>query len=197
LNRQNFFRDEIGEYKSIALATRLSKKYDRPIAYSTLRIEDLEIPSHVLLVGCLDNGIARAAVAGKARKYSWWVDAGNGLDFGQILVGNSNDIAFSTANNAINRIPFPSLQRPEILQQAPPAPTIANCAEIPEQGPTINQFMATLVVETVHRLITGNCHYFQLLLDLKSMTMQPVMAEPANLRKMYKGKFEIESIKNN
>jgi len=32
LIRQNFFREDIGKYKSITLAERLTQKFDRPIA---------------------------------------------------------------------------------------------------------------------------------------------------------------------
>jgi hypothetical protein len=188
LVRQNFRKEDIGKHKSAALAERLSHDFDRPIYYTTLRIQELGIPHGAIMVGCLDNGAGRAAIAEKAPNYyDWWIDAGNGLDYGQILIGNGKDAIFDAREETVRNLPLPSLQRPEILTQAPVVAT-PNCAEIPEQGPTINSIMAAYTVETVHRMIQGTCPYFQLLIDLKNATVIPTMAEPSILRKMYKGK---------
>jgi hypothetical protein len=57
-------------------------------------------------------------------------------------------------------------------------PVLANCADMEEQGPTINQSMTALVVEVVRRLIAGTCPWIQLYLDLEMGTLQPVLAIP-------------------
>jgi hypothetical protein len=199
LIRQNFYPNEVGEMKSAAQAKRLSERYDRPISYSTLPIGMTRMPKSGLLIGCVDNGPARADIATKVDKdWSWWVDAGNGDNFGQILIGNHNIARFVSDKDLVTHLPLPSLQRPEILLQATPTPQL-NCAEIPDQGPTINQVVASLTVEVVRRLINGTCPWMQLVVDMDKGTMFPVMASPENCRQILhtksKSKVVIETEK--
>lgn len=63
-------------------------------------------------------------------------------------------------------------------------PPARHCAEIAEQGPTINQIVAAVVVEVVRRLIEGTCPWMQLYLDLEAGTLAPVMATPEAIEKM-------------
>ena len=202
LTRQNFIREDLGQFKSEALAGRLARKYGCPIAYSTLALGMVEVRYPGLIIGCVDNGPARRQIAKIVREggvgwvggYSqavprelqrgprlvtslWWVDAGNGENYGQILIGNTDrGVAFDSENGVWHALPLPTLQRPEILAQAPPQGQ--SCAQIAEQGPTINQAMAALVVEVVRRLIDGSCPWMQLYLDLEAGTLNPVLATP-------------------
>jgi len=203
LTRQNFTRGDLGLFKSEALARRLARKYECPIAYSTLALGMVQIRYPGLIIGCVDNGPARRQIAQivnegalawvggysmsaprelqrgpRLEAYLWWVDAGNGENYGQILIGNTDKgIAFDHENGVWLALPLPTLQRPEILVQA--SPQEQSCAQIAEQGPTINQAMAALVVEVVRRLIEGSCSWTQLYLDLEAGTLNPVLATPA------------------
>jgi hypothetical protein len=98
LLRQNFYITDLGKYKSEALAHRLAAKFNRPVAYSTLPISMVK-GTHNIIIGCVDNGLARGSIAEIAspRGYQaqrslsgWWVDAGNGENYGQVLVGNAS-----------------------------------------------------------------------------------------------------------
>jgi hypothetical protein len=184
LIRQNFFREDVGKYKSVALAERLTQQFDRPVSYSTLPVQELTIPKMAIVVGCVDNGIARATIAGRIpRQYSWWVDAGNGENFGQVLIGNSKIAEFHQDREVVSSLPLPSIQRPEILLQAPPT-LQPNCLDVSSQGPTINQVMAALTVEVVRRLYLGTCPWIQLMVDMEHGTMTPIMATPENCREI-------------
>ncbi len=184
LSRQNFIPDDLGRVKSEALAQRLAGKYGRPVAYSTFPIALSEVKVPGLVIGCVDNGLARADIARKAKSslvppygyISWWVDAGNGESYGQVLIGNSARTFFDTEKGICLALPLPTLQVPELLAQAPPQQH--DCVEVAEQGPTINQAMAALVVEVVRRLIEGACPWMQLYLDMEAGTLHPVLATP-------------------
>lgn len=204
LIRQNFSREDLGKFKSEALAQRLAHRYGSPVAYSTLPIAAVEIRIPGLVIGCVDNGPARREIAERVSRnslkwaggysaavprelqsgprlvtYLWWVDAGNEENFGQILIGNSTGV--SEENGRILALPLPTIQRPELLAQTPlPQP---DCAQIAEQGSTINQAMAALVVEVVRRLIEGTCPWMQLYLDMEAGTLYPVSAAPEATRK--------------
>lgn len=67
LIRQNFFKRDVGKVKSEALALRLAMKYDRPVAYSIYPISMTAVTGSGILIGCVDNGIARRDIALKLR----------------------------------------------------------------------------------------------------------------------------------
>jgi len=207
LIRQNFRRDELDRFKAEVLAQRLSYSYFRPIAYSTLPIKATELRYPGIIVGCVDNGPARRDIAqrieGKAVhwvggysmslprelqtspspvNYLWWVDAGNAENYGQVIIGNY-DRAVVKGEKLI-AFPLPTIQRPELLQQVKAQ---RECPDIPQQGPTINQAMAWVVIEVVRRLIEGTCSWVQLYLDLEQGILSPVTATAEMVRK-FKGR---------
>jgi hypothetical protein len=199
LSRQNFFRSELGKFKSEALAERLARAFQRPVGYAVSTIALTQICYPGIIIGAIDNGPAREDIARRLSTKSsltwvggyhqvprelktqlWWVDAGNGENYGQILIGNAGvkdlEEAFDRESEMCRALPYPTIQRPELLAQV--APVMAPCVEIAEQEPTINRVMASLVVEVVHRLIRGDCPFMQMWLDLQTGTLTPVLALP-------------------
>jgi hypothetical protein len=193
LRRQNFFPEELGELKSEALAQRLSHRYHRAIAYSILPVSLTPVGFNRLVIGCVDNGPARRDIAARftatyGNAPAWWVDAGNGENFGQILIGNRTGGAqyrTSEQGDRFYSLPLPTQQRPDLLREQP---TVTSCAAIEDQGPTINQSMAALVIEVVRRLIAGTCPWIQLYLDLELGTLQPVLATPETIEEILRRK---------
>ena len=191
LLRQNFYREDLGQFKSETLAHRLAKKFGRPVGYSTLPVAMTEIELPGLIIGCVDNGLARRdiarAVMGMIHDWSWWVDAGNGDNYGQVLIGNTDVAAYCLPTKDIYcGLPLPTIQKPELLNQAP---TTRDCTSIAEeQGPTINLTMAAVVVEVVRRLIAGTCPWVQLYIDMEAGTLAPVLATPEIIKSLSKRK---------
>jgi len=179
LNRQSFTAADVGLFKSEALAKRLAGKYQRPIQYSVLPVGAGELPRGII-VGCLDNGPARQAIADHLHDGQWWVDSGNGRNFGQVLLGNSTTekLRPSFVADLCFRLPLPTIQLPALLAQVPRQLSCAEAVAADEQGPTINQAMGALVVEVVRRIIEGTCPWMQLYLDLDAGTLTPTMASP-------------------
>jgi len=199
LGRQSFYKEDLGKFKSEVLAQRFAQKFDRMVGYSTLPVRMAEIPVPGLIIGCVDNGPARgdihAIIRSSLNSYPvpsvWWVDAGNGEDFGQVLIGNTETISACTPEkDTYYGLPLPTLQRPDLLNQAPRGRDCAAIAE--EQGPTINLAMAALVVEVVHRLIAGTCTWVQLYLDFKAGTLVSVPATPASIKSVWGTKKQKE-----
>ena len=179
LNRQSFTAADVGLFKSEALAKRLAGKYQRPIQYSVLPVGAGELPKGII-VGCLDNGPARQAIADHLHDGQWWVDSGNGRNFGQVLLGNSTTekLRPSFVADLCFKLPLPTIQLPALLAQVPRQLSCAEAVAADEQGPTINQAMGALVVEVVRRIIEGTCPWMQLYLDLDAGTLTPTMASP-------------------
>jgi hypothetical protein len=201
LGRQNFVREDLGKFKSEALAYRLSLKYGRAIGYSAVPISLTPVTFSGLFIGCVDNGKARKdielkfkSVAGSYQNSNyWWIDAGNGENFGQVLIGNSTSAPkyYQKENGGVFlTLPLPTLQRPDLLAQTPLVRV--DCATIAEQGPTINQTMASITVEVIRRLIAGTCPWVQLYVDMEAGTMTPVYATPETVKVMTRKKLEKE-----
>ncbi len=210
LLRQNFFSLDVGRYKSEALATRLSRSYGRTVGYTVKPFQaeaDKSYPGTGrykpgLIIGCVDNARARREMEKclESRSHLWLVDAGNGKNWGQVLIGNRAASWFTQggspeelveaafrdnggATGVCRELPSPATQRPDLLTTVPETPPEVDCAaalDLTDQDPTINQTMAVMVAQVVRRMAANDCPYMSLYLDLEQGTMTPVYATPEN-----------------
>ena len=163
LLRQNFYTSDVGKFKSQVMADRLSRDFRRDIGYSTypfgLRksgynraFPGLPVDGDALIIGCTDNAEARKSMASVLPQdpSRWIIDAGNDVNWGQVLIGNVaepmelNESPFT--GDVCHLAPAPTLQRPDILMSVPTAPADVDCAaalDLVDQDPTINQTPAT------------------------------------------------------
>ncbi len=179
LNRQSFTAADVGLFKSEALAKRLAGTYQRPVQYSVWPIGTGDFPRGII-VGCVDNGLARQVIADHLHDGQWWVDSGNGRNFGQVLVGNSKieKLHPSFIADLCYRLPLPTIQQPALLAQVSRLRSCTEAVAADDQSPTINQAMAALVLEVVRRILYSSCPFMQLYLDLDAGTLTPTMASP-------------------
>ena len=207
LLRQNFYAGDVGQFKSQALAERLSKAYNRTVGYSTQPFQAYEPggeyhnlrypgqPSYgnALLIGCADNAAARRAMdeclPGSSSR--WLIDSGNDTNWGQVLVGNvPGDLEAVPQQDPFvgetcHLLPAPIVQRPDLLTAVPTAPPDVDCAaalDLVDQDPTINQMMASLVMQMVRRMVAGTCPFMGLYLDMDVGTVTPSYATPETAR---------------
>ena len=204
LVRQHFFEGDVGKFKSQALAERLARQFGRRIGYSVYPyMHDLvaqeygagmvSLMSQGIIIGCVDNSAARRSIAEHFNYSSWWIDAGNGYSSGQVLIGNTMHTeqlkgVFDEEMQKVSRLPLPTVQLPSLL--APPtAPveTHRDCALAiadEEQSPVINQAMATLVLEFVHRFLAQKLTWMGAYIDLEAGTLQTVPAQPQTVARL-------------
>ena len=200
LLRQNFYAEDVGKFKSQALADRLARAYNRPVGYSVYPFREEEprysgIPPYgnSLIIGCADNAAARRAMAeclpGDPRR--WLIDAGNDTNWGQVLVGNvagrmvleESPFAGETCRLA----PAPTLQRPDLLTAVSTRPPDVDCAaalDLTDQDPTINHMMASLVLQVVRRMAAGTCPFMALYLDMDLGTVTPTNVTPEAVERL-------------
>ena len=204
LFRQRFFPGDVGKFKSQVLAERLSRQYGRPVAYSVypymhdLIHKDWGGGMHTeaaqgIIISCVDNVAARREIAGTMKYGNWWLDVGNGYSSGQVLIGNTNvkqhlEGCFDEEGQVVTALPQPSLQLPALL--SPPTKPVfkdLDCAEAvaaEDQSPVINQSMAVLVLEFIHRLMQQRLSWMGAYLDMEAGTLQTVPAEPEIVARM-------------
>ena len=197
LLRQNFYPGDVGEFKSKALADRLAKAYNRPVGYSVYPFREEARPqgsrypglsSHDgLIIGCADNAAARRAMAEclPGDPCRWLIDAGNDTNWGQILIGNvAEPVVLEEppfTGDTCHLAPAPTLQRPDLLTAVSTRPPDVDCAaalDLTDQDPTINQMMASLVLQVVRRMVAGTCPFLALYLDMDLGTVTPVLRHP-------------------
>ena len=197
LLRQNFYPGDVGEFKSKALADRLAKAYNRPVGYSVYPFREECRPqgsrypglsSHDgLIIGCADNAAARRAMAEclPGDPCRWLIDAGNDTNWGQILIGNvSEPVVLEEppfTGDTCHLAPAPTLQRPDLLTAVSTRPPDVDCAaalDLTDQDPTINQMMASLVLQVVRRMVAGTCPFLALYLDMDLGTVTPSYVTP-------------------
>ena len=209
LLRQNFFKADIDKYKSEALAHRLAANFDIEIGFvpqpfnnhlANQTFKD-HFQSHFpnLLIGCVDNAAARQDMNDYVIKHtnrSWLIDAGNGLNWGQVLIGNTdqqNHYTPSFSEETCYYLPTPLTQRPDLLNPEMNSKPDVDCAaalELLDQDPTINQHMAAVITQFVYRIATGKCPFMSLYVDLELGTQFPTYATPENVDLIYKAKAD-------
>lgn len=192
ITRQCFCEAEIGLNKAKALAARYSLAW----TCDQLTIEAipekfdprwLKHPLNTLtvLLGCVDNAAARrilhTALADNryyTAQHLWYLDAGNGDRWGQVLVGSSHstqpkDYEFSELGCL--RLPAPGIQTPELLldkpeEQETPQLSCEELALLNQQSLTVNAQSATLAADLALELVTGKLTQFAVHFDLKTRT---------------------------
>lgn len=199
LLRQNFHQNELGQPKARALAQRLSNQYQRSVAYSQNDCRDIIASQSYhqwrLTVSCVDNALARAAIDSLADDAHWILDTGNGRENGQVLLGNitrqahfewqrQGDAGYYFASSECHALPSPATQQPDLLAaQGDDDHADRDCAQavmLAEQSPLINQAMALTAAQFIYKLLTDDCRYMGVYLDLAQGQVRSVAASPAN-----------------
>ena len=85
------------------------------------------------------------------------------------------------AGETCHLAPAPTLQRPDLLTAVSARPPDVDCAaalDLTDQDPTINQMMASLVLQVVRRMVAGTCPFLGLYLDMEQGTVTPRYVTP-------------------
>jgi PRTRC genetic system ThiF family protein len=211
--RQNFCPAEIGRYKAEALAERYARDFGMAIGCIPTRFSpDLvhtEWQTLTILVGCVDNAAARVAMEEALQMNEtlsnrekpavprvWWLDLGNGPDYGQILLGSTTRVetlASAFPLGALARcclLPSPLLQEPKLREARPEEQENhgLSCAELlaaNAQAMTINPAIAIEGADYLYRfLVTGTLKKFATYLDLPAGTKKSFYVTPQTLAKV-------------
>ncbi len=190
--RQNFSNAEIGAHKAETLALRLGPAWGVEIGVHVARFDPKMVEHQygdiALLIGCVDNAAARQTIADALNHsgggwnngaYSndapplpqlWWLDAGNGENTGQVLLGSTSSaktlryaFPFYPDSSYCVHLPAPHLQHPDLLETRPDASKIpaassnVSCAQMVwagDQSPSINSMVANIASSYLWRMFT-------------------------------------------
>jgi len=168
LGRQLFTEEELGQNKAVTLVTRANIAFGLewdaiPLAYRASRVPDI-------LISCVDSKQARATIHERVRHAAghYWMDLGNGPDYGQVIFGE--------AGRGKHRLPNVVDLHPEIIQgHEDGAPSCSLAEALGRQELFINRALtahALHLLWTVFRrgeITTAGCF-----LNLREMTVIPI-----------------------
>ena len=158
--RQNFKFTQIFRNKAIAMAHEISKGTGIEIKYE----KTFEFPNQpFLLISAVDSRKSRREIynAVKYLRNGVIIDAGNGNNFGQILVGSSYPLEPEKIKTPTDYLPPPYEVFPELIEGEDETPQLS-CAQrvdIGIQRISTNFFAASLVLWTVELLLRGELQY--------------------------------------
>jgi PRTRC genetic system ThiF family protein len=204
LARQNFCWSELGKNKAETLAFR----YGTALGVEVMALAEPFHPRHlkanysetVVLVGCVDNHLARRQLAEcltNAPTYAYgpqlyWLDLGNYHSGGQLLLGTTENhetlLRGFPFQGLCTALPSPALQHPELLEPEELSQADSHeeanlsCEELTlrsTQSLTINQSMAAIASTFLVKLFSGRLKYFQTYLNLEAMVSKSTYITPA------------------
>jgi PRTRC genetic system ThiF family protein len=209
--RQNFCAAEIGRYKAEALARRYADAFGVDIGCIPEAFDPGMVKAHwevlTILVGCVDGAAGRIAMEEtlkQNREYQKrknapriiYLDLGNGLDYGQVLLGTTERVddlatAFSLSPLPyVSLLPSPLLQQPQLREPRPEERQNhdLSCAALlaaNAQALLINPMMAAEAADYLYRLlVTGNLKKFATFIDLPTGTKRSHYTTPATLARV-------------
>jgi len=148
---------------------------------------------NLLIIGCTDKAESRRKISEAMTWTNCWIDSGNGYHSGQVLIGNANKKEelheiFHDDTHTVSKLPSPSLQVPALLIPPTKIERPRDCAEAVEdneQSPTINQAMATLVLDMVWKFLSNKLTYMGAFIDLEAGSLKYVPNEPVTISRMF------------
>ena len=173
--RQDFCQHEIGLPKARTLALRYTAAFGveintfvEPFHPDMLKRVHSRWNTLTVVVGAVDNAKARQSISEVLRENTqevpkiWWLDCGNSLNAGQILLGSTNNReeladAFKLPGYC-RKLPSPSIQHPELLIPLPEELDNhqLSCAQLlaaNAQSLMVNQQVAGYAAEMLYELL--------------------------------------------
>ena len=212
LLRQNFYTEDVGRFKSQALADRLARAFQRPVGYSVYPFREggLPAPTDTATPACPLTGTPCSSAAPTTPPHAGrWPSPCRATRAGgsstqattptgdRCLSATSPTATFGDEQAFVDQtchlLPAPTVQRPDLLTAVSTTPPDVDCAaalDLTDQDPTINQLMASLVLQVVRRMTAGTCPFMGLYLDMEQGTVTPTYATPEAVERVVRSGSE-------
>jgi PRTRC genetic system ThiF family protein len=178
LGRQLFTESDLGQNKALALIHRLNVAFGLdwsaiPLAYRPHQ----NWPE--LLISCVDSKQARAGIHDQIQhgRLHYWMDLGNGADFGQVILGQ--------AGEARKRLPNVADLYPEMLDgYENDAPSCSLAEALTHQELFVNRTLTAFALHLVWSMFRrGEVSLTGCFLNLGAMTVVPIPLRVSDSRK--------------
>ncbi|HMM79251.1 MAG TPA: ThiF family adenylyltransferase [Pyrinomonadaceae bacterium] len=210
--RSNFCAAEVGRFKAQTLAERITLAWGLECQYAN---ELFDAEHHLwvfsggfrpmtVIVGCVDNHLARRDIHLAVDKYSgyrsseapelWWIDGGNSRSSGQVLLGSntrkSKPERYFTGTSLCHSLPAPSIVHPDLLDAEKSVKSgdleRLSCPDrirLGEQSLNINQRVAIEIAEMLSEMfLTRSLRRFVSYFDLETGTSRSLYCTPDQIK---------------
>lgn len=193
VGRQLFAWRDVGQYKAEVLATRYSRSFGLSLGFANQYLKAGFVGSLIpkgslreptLIIGAVDQAAPRRMIFEEiqkvqgARRTIWWMDAGNGLDTGQVVFGNTSNpdlINTGLGEQFIEYLPYPAVVFPELINEVlDKNEDTLPCAEAVEraaQGPNINAQMGLILSEMLRVFLLGELRWAVVTIDYTRLNL--------------------------
>lgn len=185
VGRQLFSPSDVGRAKALVLVNRINAAYGLAWTAEARRLGPAEEGFADLVVGCVDNRLARLHIL-KGRRANWrgeslWLDCGNTTTSGQVVLGAWHD----------REVALPSVADlfPETVDAqadaGDDAPSCSMAEALSRQDLLVNRFMADAACNLLWQLLRhGQIDHHGVFCDLKRSMMRPLPIDPACWERM-------------
>lgn len=189
VGRQAFVWSDIGQPKAAVLINRLNQAFGLDWRAEVARLQQVTIRDHPhLVIGCVDNRTARACIARTYRAGTLWLDLGNRLDDGQVVLGEIGKTV-SVAGGSRKRLPTIVDLYPEVadgtLDQSDELPSCSLAEALEKQGLFVNRAMALHGLNILWNLFRhGQIEHHGVFANLSTGRTSPLSVDPETWTRM-------------
>lgn len=177
IGRQGFFRADIGQNKAAVLVNRLNMCWGTSWTAIPTRLNKSDRIYPDIVIGCVDTRRARAAIQAAVKSaHAYWLDCGNGLDSGQVVLGELGDRKVMRLHDRLPTVAdlFPEIVDPA-LDDTDETPSCSVAEALKKQNLVINMAMATEAFNLLWTLFrTQSLNFAGKFVNLKSGISTPI-----------------------
>lgn len=186
VGRQGFYPCDVGLPKAVVLANRVNMSYGLDWSAEVSRLTEEYTNHNVdIVIGCVDNRKARKVIL-KVFEGCYWLDIGNRLDNGQVVLG---EIPKPWQRSKSDRLPHAADLFPEIVDESADAeddiPSCSLAAALEKQSLFVNRGVALYALNLIHELFRhGSIEYHGVFVNMKTSRTSPLMVDPEVWKRM-------------
>lgn len=191
VGRQMFSPADVGENKAVVLIERINRYFGYnwvgyPIKFDNSLPKD-KLQTINLMITCVDKAKTRRDIGNYVAKNTrsaqyvpdnrlyYWMDIGNGLDYGQILLGTIRPVVQPGSGSLTSKLPcWPEEFKGVRDKKEEPSCSLAE--SLGRQDLFVNKIMASYATNMLWQLFKNyRIHYRGIYVNLESMKTQPIM----------------------
>lgn len=178
VGRQAFYRGDIGSFKAPVVINRINLGFGLNWNSEIEKVtEETDLSDVDLIVGCVDTRKARLAILEAANNegHTYWLDCGNMLDAGQVVLGEIGPIT-QGVNHRLPHIAdlFPEMINPA-LDEKDEIPSCSLADALEKQSLFINSIVSNMACNILFELFRyGNIRDHGCFINLKMNRINPI-----------------------
>jgi PRTRC genetic system ThiF family protein len=189
VGRQLFSQNDIGQYKAEVLITRLNRFFGTEwLADTNTFTASTNINNYNIVISCVDNIEARRNIAyqfkksiksnnyNEHNKLFYWLDFGNGKDYGQVILGSRNIPQPKSKYKTLSKLKSFIDLYPKVKDEEEDGPSCSYQESLNKQSLFINSTLVELGMNMFYNLLLNyKTNYNSIFLNLDKVKVNTMM----------------------